>query len=370
MRIMFAGGGTGGHVYPALAVMKKLRETGEEGDIMFVGTSSGLESSVISRYSWIDFFTIDVSGINRSRPLTALKAFCLLPLSLVQSLRLIVEKQPQVIYVTGGYSSFPVGVIAAILSIPLVIHEFNAQPGLTNRLLAPVADVVLVSQAQASSRLRADNVESIATPVRPVIFHNYSNASIDFGLSPDKPTVLVFGGSGGARVLTEKVLEALNQAAEQPDYQFILQTGSVTLTKKSNELVSKLPNPDQVFVTKYIESMGKAYDASDLVICRGGASTLAELRATRKPALIIPWSQSSASHQKKNARSLEKKGLVECLSEPEWRNLPLFNKLDDLVKKYSSIENEIQYFSSLPGRQHAAEQVVDYLMSFQIKGAG
>lgn len=361
MRVLVAGGGTGGHFYPALAVMKELYEERQGHSICYIGTGRGLESEIAPRFDWLEFKTVNIRGLSRRNPIGFLKGLALLPVGLIQALTVIKRFDPDVIYGTGGYTTFPPAFWGVILGIPVLTHELNLKPGITNRILSRFVTKVLLSYPDTQNYLTARNSEVTGTPVRKEIGDDSGSANPEsFGLKPDSPIILLFGGSKGSKVLTEKIFREFDQRSNKSEipFQFLIQTGNDHYAQ-FRERVRSLSS-ENIALVDYIEEMGKAYRMSDMVICRGGAGTMAELVATEKPAIVVPWSGAAENHQFYNGKYLEKKGAAFLVSEEEWTDYPLFDTLTDLFSSGDRLRDMAEHYRDMDGG-NATREVVSTL---------
>lgn len=333
MKVLVTGGGTGGHFYPALSVMKRLKDSRTVSEVCYLGTGHGLESELISSYDWINFISIRIRGLSRQSLWRFLLGLVTFPIGMVQGLLVILKHSPDVIYGTGGYASFPVSFWGAMLGVPVVIHELNIQPGLTNRLLAPIATHVALSYPETKAHLNSNSFTLVGTPIRPQLRSLEEIRLQDeeyFGLNPNLPVILVFGGSKGSSILVDKVLSELenDDADVRQQLQFLIQTGEhnyETTVRKLRDLGEV--DDSGIRVVKYIKDMDLAYKISDLVVCRGGASTMAELIATKKPAIIVPWSGAAENHQYYNAKLLSDTGAAIMVQEDVWSGFLLMEEV-------------------------------------------
>ena len=340
MKVLVTGGGTGGHLYPALSVMKALHERGEDHQFCYLGTGDGLEADVIPDYDWIDFKKVKLKGLSRSSPYRFLKALALLPLGMIQTLFVMLKFNPDLVYGTGGYTTFPPAFWGILTRTPVATHELNVEPGVTNRLLARFVDKTLLSYPDTANYLPTNNSEVTGTPVREEILRAEGAAKPeDFGLQPDYPIILVFGGSLGSRILVEKVLKEFKEENDQEElpFQFLVQTGREGYSQFKDDLINL--NTRKIKLIDYIEEMGSVYGFSDFVISRGGAGTMAELIATRTPALIVPWSDAAENHQYFNAKFLEKKGGGVMVKEEDWTDFPLIDELRAIFTSEKRLKN-------------------------------
>ncbi len=313
MRVLVAGGGTGGHVYPALAILDELAQTVSNVDLGYVGTKRGLEARLVPSISNLRFFTTCVRGLPSGLRLVArLRSALALLWSLVEALVIVLRFRPHVVLGVGGYASFPVVFISALLgrvmSIRTLIHEQNAVVGRANRLLSRWVDRVLVSFPSTVNDLsHANRVVITGNPVRQDRLGKKPSRDMyqEFALDPDKRTVLVFGGSKGSAALTQAVLDLSAEFSDEREIQVLLVTGS---EDAANEARDRLQNSGarNFAVQAYIDQMGEAYAIADLVVSRAGATTLAEITSCGKPAVIVPWEGATDDHQVANALFLER----------------------------------------------------------------
>ncbi len=348
MRVLVTGGGTGGHFYPALTVMKKLQRENQKHQICYLGTGRGLESGVAPRYDWIDFRTVTVTGLSRGNFWGFLKGLIFLPLGLIQTLLVFWDFKPEIVYGTGGYTTFPPAFWGILLRIPVVTHELNIKPGITNRILSRFVTKVLLSYPDTKQFLPRGDTEVTGTPVREKIRRGESPSTPeDFGLNPDSPIILLFGGSRGSRNLVEKVfreLEKIERPGEIP-FQLLIQTGQNNYSS-FKERIEALPEA-RVSLVDYIEDMGGAYSMSDLVICRGGAGTMAELVATSTPGIIVPWKGAAENHQYFNGKFLERNGVAVLVEETNWKEYPLFEKVTGLLSSPDGLKEMARNYRTI-----------------------
>lgn len=364
MRTLITGGGTGGHYYPALSVMKKLHNSAAENEIYYLGTGHGLEAKLVTDYDWIKFLSISIRGLSRQSLWRFLLGIVILPVGMIQGLMVVLKYRPDVIYGTGGYASFPVGFWGAIFRIPVVMHEINVKPGLTNRLLAPLIARIAISYPETEEYLPSEKCVLTGTPVRPELRslgRKDPDGGQSFGLDPKFPIIMLFGGSKGSNVLVGKVLEDLSQSSSDvgEQIQFLLQTGEANYQDTLNRL-NRLESIDRskIKVIKYIDRMDRAYGLSDLVICRGGASTMGELIATEKPAVVVPWSGAAEDHQYYNARKLDEVGAAITVREEDWSDFPLIERLIDILEinsTYTGASNRLDVMAKNYSRLRTEE---------------
>jgi len=343
-KIIIAAGGTGGHLYPGLALARVLRGKGCE--VMFVVRENDIGKDVLVSESF-SFREIPVCGFPRKVSPEVIKFVLDLIRGFFAAQRIISEFKPAVVFGMGGYVSFPVIVASKLSKIRTVIHESNFLPGLSNRFLSRIADIVAVSFEQSAKYFPISKVLVSGNPVRKELFEApYSEALKALGLKPGRFTVLVFGGSQGASKLNRAVIESWEKLKDlAKKIQFVHVTGSKDFARIGEEY--KRNNiPGSVFA--YLNNIGNAYEAADLVISRAGAMTVAELQVLNKPAILIPFPFATANHQEPNARVLEKEGKAKVILEKNLSAGVLAQEIRNEVKNFSRHKKEIKMPSVLP----------------------
>jgi UDP-N-acetylglucosamine--N-acetylmuramyl-(pentapeptide) pyrophosphoryl-undecaprenol N-acetylglucosamine transferase len=308
VRVIFAGGGTGGHVYPALAMYEGLCE--ERGDdsvaALFIGVKGGLESSLFSSRG-VDFRLLPGRGLRGASLVNKLRT----PFDLIEgvsrSLGIIREFKPDVVVGTGGYASVSMVVAAIFTRTPRVLQEQNSVPGLVNRRLSRFADLVLLSFEESLARIPAGvRTAVIGNPLRRAPESDRRESAAFFGLDPGRPTVLVIGGSRGAVSLNRAAVDAAGVLLDETDTQFILLTGRSDYENIRSQIGTAYPG--RVAVRAYLEEVHHAYRASDVAVARAGASSVFELASYGVPAIFVPYPYAADDHQRLNARPLEQAG--------------------------------------------------------------
>ncbi|MBI4429182.1 MAG: undecaprenyldiphospho-muramoylpentapeptide beta-N-acetylglucosaminyltransferase [Ignavibacteriales bacterium] len=310
-KILFAGGGTGGHLFPALAIAEEVSTQRPDAEMLFVGTRDKIEARVVPQRGYA-FATIWISGFHRRFTLENILFPVKAMTSYFQSLALVKNFRPDVVVGTGGYVCGPILFAAVNRGIPVVVHESNSYPGVTTRLIAHRATKVFTAFGATNRWLkRKDNIELVGTPVRKVLRNVSRNASAKFfGLRASRKTVLVFGGSLGAASLNNAVMEMLASFG-QKDIQLIWQTGEKDYPAIERELRKRKP----LWVGPFIDRMECAYGAADLIVCRAGATTVAELTALGKPSVLVPYPHAAADHQTRNAMTLVDAGAATMIAD-------------------------------------------------------
>lgn len=330
MKVILTGGGTGGHIYPALAIASELKERVPEVEILYVGTAKGLESSIVPK-AGLDFKTIDISGLDRTSMLKATKMVAKFPLSFYQAWDVVRKFAPDVVIGTGGYVSFPVVFIAAILGYKTIIHEQNAIPGLANRHLAKKVDHTLLTFAEAEEYLEAKSIMVTGLPVRKQIRQvDKEMARLNLHIKSDEFTLIAFGGSRGAASINKAMLGMIKRS-QKDDMQIIWITGEDNYRDIMAQINDELgPIVKKINIYPYMYNIEEALAAADLAVCRAGASTISELTILGLPAIFIPYPYAADNHQEKNARALVAKNAAEIVIDEFLDGDTLFDRIENI----------------------------------------
>lgn len=336
IKVIFAGGGTGGHIFPAIAMANELKKRYPDAQIVFVGTKRGLETEVIPEFGFKIYF-ISVRGIKRklNRELFLFPYY--LAKSLFQSNSILRNINPDVVVGTGGYVSWPLVFLAAWKNIPTAIQEQNSYPGLSTRLLSFFVDKVFIAYPDSINYfLKKSNLKICGNPVREDIsFGEKELALKEFGLEQDKKTLFIFGGSQGSKVINQAILDGLDLLEKKRDLQIIWQTGKDDFPKIKN-ITGQREITLRIF--PFIDDMRKTYAVSNLIVSRSGALTLAEILCCAKPSILIPYPFAAADHQRYNAEFLEKNGAAMVILQKDLNGEKLANLILDLLKNVSKLE--------------------------------
>jgi UDP-N-acetylglucosamine--N-acetylmuramyl-(pentapeptide) pyrophosphoryl-undecaprenol N-acetylglucosamine transferase len=311
LSVLIAGGGTGGHLYPGIAVARALLVRVPDAQVTFVGTAAGIESRVAPR----EGFTLDVirsAGLKGKSLSSLLRGLALLPASAIDAWQVLGRRRPSVVIGVGGYSSGPVVALAALRRIPTLLMEQNAVPGLTNRLLASLVSAAAVTYDESIALFGAKAFVA-GNPVRPEFFHE--EAYGEHSSPPGAARVLVFGGSQGAHAINVAMVEAAPRlAAAAPPVAITHQTGErdVEMVRDGYRRAGI-----EARVEPFLFAMDREMKAADLVVCRSGATTLAELTASARPSILIPFPGATDDHQRKNAEALVKVGAARMINQQD-----------------------------------------------------
>ncbi len=311
MRLLVAGGGTGGHLFPGIAIADEVVRRG--GQARFVGTARGIETRAVPAAGY-PLETLDVSGLKRMGFAATLRGLGRLPLALAKSLAIVRRYRPDVVVGVGGYASGPVVLAAALLGYPTAIQEQNSVPGVTNRILGRLVRKVFIAFDDAAGFFPARKIERPGNPVRHKIV-----AALDRGeaVRPAGETlrILVVGGSQGARAVSDLVVQAAARlASDGVDFSLLHQTGAADLERMQSRY-RELGLAERTSARPFIEDMATAYAQADLVVARAGALTLAELALAGKPAILVPLPTAADDHQTKNAASFAAAGAALVLDQ-------------------------------------------------------
>jgi UDP-N-acetylglucosamine--N-acetylmuramyl-(pentapeptide) pyrophosphoryl-undecaprenol N-acetylglucosamine transferase len=310
MRVVVTGGGTGGHIYPGLAIAEALRRRAPEVEVLFVG-GRRLEAYVVPQAGW-PFRAIAGRGLPRPASIATIVALGATALGGAQALALLWRWRPDVVVATGGYVCAPVGAAAIALGVPLVLQEQNVRAGLANRVLARWARWVSLPYPEAAASLPARAAAATGVPVREAALRgDRARAYARWGLEAGRLTVLVLGGSQGARSLNAAVCRLADLLMYDARIQLLHQTGAADLETVRRAIGHREhvgPPAVRQVAAAFLDPIGDAYACADLVVCRAGASTLAEVTAWGLPAVLVPYPHAATAHQDENAAVLARAG--------------------------------------------------------------
>ncbi|PIZ41291.1 undecaprenyldiphospho-muramoylpentapeptide beta-N-acetylglucosaminyltransferase [Candidatus Aquicultor secundus] len=334
MRVIISGGGTAGHVYPGLALAKALQKARNDLEILFVGTSTGLEATLVPQAGF-DFKAIEARGLPRKPSFKALVSFISAGRGTIEAVSVFRRFKPDVVVGMGAYVSLPVVGGAVLRQIPTVIHEQNAVPGLVNKVLGRVVGAIAVSYPDMRGYFPADRrVEFTGNPIREEILStDKSKAKQAFDVNASRRVLLVFGGSRGAKKINEAVVEAYDRWRHNDGLQIIHATGKINYESVQRAIDKiKLPEDKLKYTAyPYLDNMGEAYAAADLLVCRSGATTVAEITAIGLPAIMVPYPYATDNHQEKNGRELERLGAARLILDKDLDGVSLSKAVDGLI---------------------------------------
>lgn len=364
MRLLITGGGTGGHIYPALAIAKGYLQQHPGAEVLYVGTKNGLEADIVPK-AGIPFATVTVEGLRRKVSLQTLIFGAKLAKGLVEARKVIKEFQPDLVVGTGGYVCGPVVYLAAKMGIPTLIHEQNAYPGITNKLLSRVVNHVAVTFADSIPYFRqAKAITHTGLPIREeILLTNREQGLQAMRLDPNKKLLLVTGGSRGARSINQAMPEVLSELANRRDIQVVHITGQFDYeqaVERTSQAGIDSQSEGNITIVPYLYNMADAMAAADLIICRAGATTLAEVTAKGIPAILIPYPYASENHQEHNASSLVKVGAAKMILDRDLDGQVLRVQVLQLLEEVESLAKMKEASLSL-GRPQALQDILQIM---------
>ncbi len=358
MRVLLSGGGTGGHINPALAIAGKIKKEQPDCKIEYVGTKKGLEVVLVPKED-IKIHYVHVKGFRRKLSFENIGAAVEAVTSVIEAKKIIKQFCPDIVIGTGGYVCWPVLKAAADMGIPTMIHESNAVPGVATKMLSRYVDKILLNFEETRKYLTVpeEKTEIVGNPLKSQITgYSAPAAKCLIGVKDDKPLLLSYGGSLGAARINETILDMIREYSLKEQIYHIHATGSRYFDEirdkclqngfkqvSENEIIS-----GNVSIRKYIYDMPKVLCAADIVICRGGAMTISEISACGKAAIIIPSPNVTNNHQYKNAEVLQKAGAAVLIEEKNLDAQVIVNTISDLInnkEKTSSMQKNIRKFA-------------------------
>lgn len=370
MRVLISGGGTGGHIYPALTIARTIAGLIKPCELLFVGTKQGLEADIIPKEGY-DFATVEAAGFERKLTLGNLRTIFKTVAGLGQAIGIIRRFRPDVVIGTGGYVCGPVLLMASLMGIPTMIHESDVIPGVTNKILSRFVKKVTVGYAEAAAGFggSADKVVATGNPIRAeVMSATRSQGLQSLGLKDGVVTVLVAGGSRGARSINTAMIEVHRRFAGKENIQILHITGQ----NEYNNVVGQidqagidLAKTGNIIIKPYLYNMPEALAAADIAVFRAGAIGLAELTARGIPAILIPYPYAAANHQEHNARVVERHGAAVVISDRELTGQLLADTIEKLTEEPESLRTMADASRTL-GRPDAARTIAE--IAIQLAG--
>ena len=357
MKIIIAGGGTGGHLFPGIAIAEEFIKRNQKNGILFMGTERGIEKRILGNGEMgFNLRTIDIEGVKGRSLIKTIGAILKIPGSLIQSSRIIREFCPDIVIGVGGYASGPAVMAAHFIGIKTAIAEQNALPGMTNRILGKFVDRIFLTFSDTKKWFPEEKTILSGNPIRSAFFQENGNEKKLF----HKFTLLIFGGSQGAHSINMAICDALPYLQEMKSaVKIIHQTGSADMDSVSAFYRSSGFDAD---VLPFITDMAHAYRSSDLLICRAGATSIAEITASGKASILIPFPYATNDHQTKNAEALVKAGAAIMLREADLNGKKLSEIIEYLFKN-PEILRDMEATSANLGNKKAASDIVDHCIA-------
>ena len=359
MRIVISGGGTGGHLFPGIAIAEEFLRRDDKTQIIFIGTKKGIEGKLLGQLGY-ELREIDIEGVSGRGGKALVKGAYQIPKSMLQSGRILKQFRPHIVFGVGGYASGPAVLAAHFMRIPTAIAEQNAIPGITNRILGNFVNKIFVTYAQTQTYFPQAKVILSGNPVRAAFVVERSKEKE----KKDYWQLLVFGGSQGAEAINKSIINILPQMQSMTNKIHVLhQTGSRQLeeVKRAYEQFGI-----QAKVTPFIVDMAGAYADADLIICRAGATSLAEITTAGKAAILIPYPWAANDHQSKNAQTLATEGAALMIPERELGGGKLFSAIENLLRDEQKL-HQMEENSLRLSKIDAAATIVDNCIKLMAK---
>ena len=361
MRILLAGGGTGGHIYPALAIAERLKDLHPECEILYVGTQKGLENRIVPQRG-VPFQTIAVEGLPRKISPALVKAVGRAFGGCMDARKIVKRFQPDLVIGTGGYVCGPVVLSAHLAGVPAMIHEQNAFPGVTNKILARFVDKIMVNfKASEKYFVHKERICVTGLPVRQEVLRTNRQEGLDyFGFSADKNTLLISGGSRGARSINRAMAKAYPQLLKESGLQILHLTGAVDYEDTLQAIAAEnidLNDYPQLLVKPYLDEMQYGLAAADFVVGRAGATFLAEITACGLPGILIPYPYAAENHQEYNAKALaDQNAAVMILDKELTGNLLCQNIIN--IHRQPELRTQMAVNAQNAGKRDALDEIV------------
>ena len=365
MNIIVSGGGTGGHIYPALTLIDAIKRKRGDAEFLYVGTQKGLESDIVPK-AGINFTALNLEGgFERHFTLANISRAANAIMSIKRASDIVRDFKPDAVVGTGGYVCGPILLAASLMKVPTLIQEQNAVAGVTNKILSKFVDRIAVGTRDALKNFPPDKTTYTGNPIRAqVLAAKKSDGLKQYGFTDDKPIVLISGGSRGARSINDAMIGVLTTTAQKNSAQFLHVTGKGefdSVTRKLREAGLNVDDMPNVRVVPYLYDMPTAMAMADLAIFRAGATGLAELTARGVPAILVPYPFAAENHQEFNARSLVEAGAARMILNRDLTAQILSATLDELLSAPDELKRMAQASLSL-GKPNAADEIADMIL--------
>lgn len=336
MRVLITGGGTGGHINPALAIAQKVRNENPANEILYVGTKNSLESELVPK-SGFQFKYVTAKYLRRKLSIENIKTLFASIKGVMEAAKIINDFKPDIVIGTGGYVCGPVVLAASLKNIPTMIHEQNVFPGITNKMLSKVVDVIGISFAEAEKYFSEEAKKKlvlVGNPVRKdILTADRRKSRTKLNLRPDVILIYSFGGSGGQVSLNEAIIDLIKRYNGQRNIKIIHVTGKKLYDSFMEDIKkTKIILEDNIEILDYMYDAATALSASDIVIGSAGAITIAEITVTGVPSILIPKTYTAENHQEYNARALEKEGAAKVILEKDLDGHVLIKAIEEIME--------------------------------------
>lgn len=361
MKIIVSGGGTGGHIYPALTLIDAIKNKRPDAEFLYVGTEKGLEADIVPK-AGITFTALKLEGgLERHFTLANISRAANAVWSIKHASDIVKDFKPNVVVGTGGYVCGPILLAASLMKVPTLIQEQNAVAGVTNKILSKFVNKIAVGTQDALKNFPADKTIYTGNPIRSTVLDAKKEDGLkEFGFTADKPIVLISGGSRGARSINDAMIDVLKSAAQKNSAQFLHVTGKGEFDSVMERLADL--NAPNIKVVPYLYNMPQAMAMADLAIFRAGATGLAELTARGVPAILIPYPYAAENHQEFNARALVDAGAARMILNKDLTAEILSAQLDELLSSPETLKQMAKASLSL-GKPNAADEIANLILS-------
>ena len=348
MRILVTAGGTGGHIYPALAIIEKFKEEDSSTEVLYIGTHNRMEKDIVPKRN-IKYIGIEIYGLNKNI-WHDIKNIYLIRKGIKKCQQIIKEFKPDIVIGVGGYVTYPVLIAAHKLHIPIFIHEQNALPGKTNKVLSKYANLIGISFSESIKYFPKDKVIYTGNPTGIMALNNKEISKSSLGFS-DKPLVVIVAGSLGSFTINQKMQEFLQKMGNK-DYQVLYITG-----KNYYDDFIKIKYPNNVKIVPYLDNLSGLLKNTDCLVTRAGASTIAEIIALRLPSIFIPSPYVANNHQYYNALSLEKNNSAYIIEEKDLTALKLEEMINKIFKNKMYLKNNLEKYKIIDSSEIIYEEI-------------
>lgn len=359
------GGGTGGHIYPALAVARELKKNPLTKKIYYVGNPNNLEYEIVKQEG-LDFLPVNVKGMPRKFNLSLLTWFIGFEWAKIKALYYIFKYKANAVFGTGGYVSAPALFAAGIAKIPFMIHDSDAMPGIVSRYVSKYADAVSLSFSEASKYMNSNNIHINGNPIRED-FATLSKDEAKNKMNFTKRVITFIGGSQGAKTINEAALPIVKKLVEENGFQVVFQTGKKNFAEISEKLSYIWPNYNEnknLLFVPYIEDMTAVLKSADLIISRAGSLSISEICACGVPSILVPYPYAAADHQRKNAMAMKNLGASEYIEDKDCNSDFLYEKIIDIInnqEKYHLMANMASQNAKYNAVKDITNQLYDIL---------
>ena len=357
MRVLLTGGGTGGHIYPALSIIKAIREKDKNTKFMYIGTAEGLEAKIVPE-AGVDFKAVKITGLKRSLSLENFKTLYRFVDAMIIAKKYIKDFKPDIVIGTGGYVCAPVVYIAAKLKIKTLIHEQNALPGVTNKFLARYVDKILICSYEAHKYFPEEKVIMTGNPRATEVVKTLKLGKTALGLDPHKKTVLISGGSRGAKPINDAFISMI-ETYENSGFEVVFVTGTIH-HQSIIEQIKEVGVFKNVKIMPFISDMPKFLVSIDLFVGRSGATFLSEITALGVPSILVPSPYVAENHQEFNARSITDHGGGVLILEKDLTGELLYEQISRLLNNEQVLES-MRVATKLLGVPNASAQILNVI---------